>query len=375
MRLSKFSLFFAFVLLVGVQASAFAQSTALSVIFSADRMEFSNDGDQVLQGTMTNTSDDTVVISFARRQALPKGWSTSVCFGTSCYASQIDTAWEAFGPHETRELILHVNPRMVDQPDSGWVYVRIRAETGVISDTASILVHAFFIPGEPPIIFQKIKSDSGQVFTGNGPFAVSATFQNRSADTVKFRYHLDAHLPAGWTSTLCIRDSCGATDILYPMASLVSQAVRMRMQNTSGPSLTAPDSAVFYLTVLPRTKNSADSQQFRFVAKLMPPAGVESIVATPLNTIMLGSVYPNPVNMTGQTGEVAFTVRSGRAAHGSFVLYDVAGKVVLQISFGQIEEGMSSHQISLRNVEPGAYFARISDGSALSNPVLVRVTR
>jgi hypothetical protein len=107
----------------------------------------------------------------------------------------------------------------------------------------------------------------------------------------------------------------------------------------------------------------------------MPPAGVEMAADVQANSLMLGSVYPNPVNTVGQTAEVEFVVRSGRTAHCSFVLYDVAGKVVLQSAFGQIDGGMSSHRVSLRNVEPGAYFARISDGQTLSNPVLVRVTR
>jgi hypothetical protein len=366
MRLRKILPFLAGLLVIA--STSFAQSTAISVTFSSTRLVFSSDADQVVSGTMTNTSDDTVVISFARKQWLPKGWGTSVCFGSSCYASQVDTASEAFFPHESRELILHVNPRMLDRYDSGLVFVRIRAETGNIADTVSFLIHAIFAPGEPPIIFQKIKSDSGVVYMGDGPFVYSATFQNRSADSAKFAYHLSAQMPEGWTASLCIRDSCGSSDIRYPMAPLLSQAVRIRLQNTGTP-WNRSDSAVFYLTVKPQTANPADSLQYRFVARLEPKSGVAES-STFSNTLMLGQVFPNPAS-----GDVDFAVQTGVAAACSLVLYDPAGHVIVQLPLGHVETGMSNREISLRNVEPGTYFARISDGSVLSNPVMIRVTR
>ena len=350
---------------------------ALTVEVPSDRMEFSSDADHVFIGTMTNNSNDTLRISFWRSQRLPKGWTTSVCFGASCYAAQVDSADDTFLPNEQRELILHVNSRMVDHADSGLVFIRVRAENGVLGDTASFTVRAVFQPGNPPIIFQKVKSDSGQVFSGNGPFLVNATFQNRSADNYKFAYHLDASLPSGWSAGLCIRDSCddlGSTgaDILYPMASLVSQTVRMKVQNTSGTPLTQPDSAVLYLTVRPiGTGNSADSMQYRFVAMLQPQSGVQSTDALPVNSLMLGSIFPNPA----ASNDVEFAVRSQRAAECAFVLYDEAGRVVVQSKLGSVSAGSSTRSVSVRNVQPGVYFARISDGRTLSNPVLLRIQR
>lgn len=380
--LRKLSLLVIAVVLLSVHtrgASAQSGTNPLQVDMPSDRFTFSTDADFVITGTMMNNSDNPVGISFRRYQALPKAWTTSVCFGTNCFAAQVDSAFEVFGAHESREFILHVNPRMLDISDSGWVYLRVRAETGSIGDTVSFLLRPVFEPGQPPIVFQLMKADSGKVFTGNGPFVVGATFQNRSADTLKFVYQVASQLPTGWTGSLCLRDSCaslqnGSASIRYTMVSLVSQTVRMRIENTTGVSLTEPDSAVFYLTVKPQTKNSADSMVYRFVAQLLPAAGVTAAAATPTR-LLLGSVYPNPLAITGGSAEVSFAVQADATANVSLALYDVGGKVIAQLPCGIVERGISTRSISLRNVEPGAYFARVSDGTSLSNPVLVRIER
>jgi len=92
----------------------------------------------VINGFVKNLTDSNLYISFRRNQTLPdSGWTTSVCFGTLCYAWFVDTEKYEFTPGESLEFSFHVT--LPDTAKGAAVtYLRLSALTGNPADSIEI---------------------------------------------------------------------------------------------------------------------------------------------------------------------------------------------------------------------------------------------
>ena len=60
-------------------------------------------------GFVTNTTQDIIQIAFVRTQNyLPESWSSTMCVGTSCYPSFIDSVAVSFNPGESKDFIVDI---------------------------------------------------------------------------------------------------------------------------------------------------------------------------------------------------------------------------------------------------------------------------
>jgi hypothetical protein len=103
-----------------------------------------------LIGKIDLLGNDSVQINFHRTHLhLPDGWTTSICFGSSCYATTTDsliggfTFNKAFNSTFTLDFLC---PRGATQIDSIIDYITLNNENGVPGDTVSFILKGIFSP-------------------------------------------------------------------------------------------------------------------------------------------------------------------------------------------------------------------------------------
>ncbi len=249
-------------------------ATAIAVTIDTNRL-YVTDANQVqFLGTITNTSGKQMYLSFRRRQIEPPGWSSSLCFGSSCYQNTVDTMGETFQPGESRSLIVDSQPALEEKPDSNTVFVTLYAASGNPADTVQLILHTYFQPRNPPIIFNvedsKVHWASG--LGGGQPHQYKPIIKNLAGTDVMYHFSLqNERMPTGWSASMCVVDSCQFQHVdvwhsLGPFNSATFNPVA-KITLVSTP-LIEKDSAIFYLRVQPQTENHADSAIYRYVAIL-----------------------------------------------------------------------------------------------------------
>lgn len=124
--------------------SAIAQPTVgksfeLNLTGTSPQFESTDDWkDNIISGTISNPADSVLTLYYSRYQVLPEEWSTSVCFGLSCFPDFLDSATSEFDPHDSRELLLHVTLPAKAQ-GAGKIYLRIGVVGGRADDTMQVI--------------------------------------------------------------------------------------------------------------------------------------------------------------------------------------------------------------------------------------------
>jgi len=103
-----------------------------------------------LIGTITVKTITPVQINFRRTHLyLPSGWATSVCFGSSCYATTTDSlpSGYTFTPGVDGSFTLDFDcPKTATRSDSIIDYITLTAEDGDPSDTISFMLKGVYVP-------------------------------------------------------------------------------------------------------------------------------------------------------------------------------------------------------------------------------------
>jgi hypothetical protein len=253
-------------------AQLLSPALSLRVTIDTDKMDVSDGKDHTFNGTITNTADTALYLFFRRYQVVPNGWTSSVCFGSSCYANTVDSMGQVFGARQSQKLIIHAVPALEEKPDSCTIFLTLGSASGNPADTTMIAVKAYFWPGPHPIIFKLDDSKvRWSVIGGGQPHLFTPNFQNLSGDPVMYHFLMQPErMPAGWNTVFCVVDNCpGGTDESHQFDPVYgdnySEKVTIKL---TSPALTEKDSAIFYFSVHPQTQNPADSAIYRFVAIL-----------------------------------------------------------------------------------------------------------
>src|SRR4051812_30493756 len=151
-----------------------------------------------LEGTLENLTGDSITLTFHRYQDLWYGWSTSVCFGSNCFADFVDTSADFFGPHEKKELVLNMTAPPNAQ-DSAKVYLYLRAESKTKSDTIGLSVNAYSQGKDPLVGLPYRMIGDPRVLFDPGSNYVSTSVSNHSDQPLEIAVHGSAQMPAGWT--------------------------------------------------------------------------------------------------------------------------------------------------------------------------------
>ena len=236
---------------------------------SKTRIETSSNADSAFDGMITNTLSTPSMITFRRTANLPAGWTTSICFGTNCFASSIDTTGQTFGAGESQGLVVHVIPTLGEVADSGTLYLKLYSASGNPADTVLLVFKVVYHPGNPPLIFRLDDSHVRWSVIGKGQKVFSPMLYNFAGTSVMYHVWTDAvHTPAGWSNVFCVVDSCpGAHDAWQSLGAAFSDSYSAKVKCTmQAPTLVERDSVVFYMHVRPQTPNPADSMIYRFCA-------------------------------------------------------------------------------------------------------------
>jgi len=219
---------------------------------------------------IVNTSSSPITAYFRRTYRMPLGWSSSVCWGQSCYSPADDSENYVIAPGDTATLQLNLSPALSDYPDSSTVWLRAGV-VGLPEDTIQLVFRDSFIPAASPLIFKWAQGSIFQfVFAGTGTHFISDILENHAAANTNYHFSTQDSIPQGWSlSKYCVGNSCtsGASDSSvfegYSTISAYQQKINFTLKV---PVLTKKDSVVLYLSVHPQTENHADSANYRFVA-------------------------------------------------------------------------------------------------------------
>jgi len=225
-----------------------------------------------------NISNTDQGIYFYRSQRIPAGWTSSVCWGSNCFAASDDSESATIHPGDSLLLTLDMTAAFNDVPDSGKVWMRIGVLNS-IPDTVQLSFYSAFIPHNPPLIFQWAAGSKFQyVFNGAGSHSMTNYLENHGGVATNFKFTIQDSLPEGWSRTLCIvsqsKTTCANGDTVsyvfpdfpsgtYHGEGTYRERVRIMLQSSS---LVRKDSAVFHLAIKPKTTNPLDSANYRFVA-------------------------------------------------------------------------------------------------------------
>jgi hypothetical protein len=99
--------------------------------------------DHSMSVNVTNTSKDTITVQFHRHQLFLGNWTTSVCFGSSCYSSAADSGSSlyAMAPDSSAALLIHFdNSSSIQVPiaDTVRTMIVVQQEPGTSTDTIQV---------------------------------------------------------------------------------------------------------------------------------------------------------------------------------------------------------------------------------------------
>ena len=355
-------------------SSGRAQTLPFSVTLDTAPLNANSEDDYPFIGSLTNTSSDSLRIQFDRVQIVPRGWSSSVCFGQSCYAPSVSQASDVFAPGESRQLIVHQYPTTSDVPDTMTIYLRISTPDLNEADTTLLTLVTYYTPPDPPLIFKfSDGTNFSQSFMGSGLHLMSPTLENHSGDSVDYDLSMQTQLPLGWSVGMQVGDSSG-TDIhytFYPMGDLDGNDQHPIQFRITAPTVTQVDSAVIFLSVHPQTSNPADSANYRFVAIVRPANGV-SAAGSGNSGLAVVSAWPNPLGANTKLNLDIITDRSGA---GKAYIYTIEGMEAAVIDLGGLSKGSNHLQIADLNVPSGNYIIRIQQVASFCEPVHVNLLR
>ena len=351
-------------------------SLSFSVSIDTTPLQANSESDYPFEGTMKNTSPDSLRIQFDRTQFIPPGWTSSVCFGQNCFASSVSEQSDIFAPGETRSLIVHQYPALNDVPDTGTIYLRLSAPSGGSLDTSVLKLTTYFTPPDPPLIFKFADGTNyQQSFVGNGLHLLSPVLENHSGYRVMYAFSMQAQLPPDWTIKMCAGDSCTSGTNVHSLFNQIGDPdgndQRTIAFKITAANVTQVDSAVIILNVHPQTTNPADSASYRFVAIVKPSSGVSPSGDDRAGLAVINA-WPNPLHNNAKLNLDVVTDRSGAAfAH----IYSIDGTETIVTELGELSEGSNRVQLGDLNLPSGNYIIRIQQETWTSEPVRVNYLR
>lgn len=343
----------------------------------SNRVQLNNDGTFTFECTVTNLSQGTDTIYFKRSQILPIGWSSSVCWGSTCYAP--DDSFEHYDIPQFgfASLSLNVSPCLNNVPDSTTIWLEVGV-LGSSSDTVMLPFHISFIPPNPPLVFQwsglsGVGPSFDTTFEGAGEHSIRNLLENEFGLGANYNFTIQDSLPQGWSLTTCVQsnyaDTCTSGNNLTVNFSDINdstdqQAVKFTL---NVPALTATDSAIIYFGVHPEISSPADSATYRFSIVVQNTNGVTSQPSEQAG-MTITNAWPNPLH---PASTLHLNVMADQAGSVTAGVYDLNGILRGTLEFGSLNAGSNDLQASMPDLPSGEYIIRLQQG--IISPQIVRV--
>jgi hypothetical protein len=334
----------------------------------SNRVQLSSDTTFTFECNVTNLSQDFDTIYFDRSQFLPTAWTTSVCWGATCYPSDDNMENYIIPPNGTAGLSLDVTPCLNNVPDSTIVWMTV----GVLGSQADTVMIPFYItyqPPNPPLVFQWSGISSpgpsfDTMFTGVGVHTLTNLLQNGFGLGAGYNFTIHDSLPAGWTLTTCIQGTqttCTSGSTLKSVfdefgGSNYLQAVKFDL---NAPELTSTDSAIIYFGVHPEISAPADSATYRFSMVVTPSSGVAPQPGD-LAGMSIANAWPNPLHPASTLHLDVLADQDGPVTAG---IYGVDGILRGTLAFGPLSIGSNDLQATMPDLPSGNYIIRLQQGN------------
>jgi hypothetical protein len=325
--------------------------------------------------SIVNLSQSTDTIYFFRSQQLPACWNTSVCWGSTCYASSVDSQSYPIPPGGYAILTLDANASLNDVSDSTTLWLRVGV-AGSPADTMLFPFYISFVPPDPPLVFQwsGLRSESAQfdtTFVGIGSHTLSNFLANESCNDIGYNFTVHDSLPSGWTLTTCLqgtKTTCTSADTLLTNFDAFggSNYLQKVKFTVDAPQVTTKDSAIIYFGVYPVTGNPADSAVYRFAIAIAPSSGVSS--QEEHEGLVVSDAWPNPVHLASLMHLTVLAAQPGPVTAG---IYGIDGLLKSTLEFGPLNAGSNDLQFLMPGLPSGEYIVRIQRGS--DAPQTVRI--
>ncbi|HEY3874923.1 MAG TPA: hypothetical protein VGM92_05570, partial [Candidatus Kapabacteria bacterium] len=328
----------------------------------------STDTEITFETLIQNPSDTVLPITFIRTQTLPPGWQTSVCWGINCFAATDNSETYDIPPHGNGQLSLNFNPALSDFSDSLTTYLEV-ADSLNPSDAVMLPFRVNFVPANPPLVFSWTsppRTDS--VFIGSGLHVISNFFQSGLGVSNTYTFKTYDSLPnSGWSVTTCVGNSnCTQSDnlkVVFPPFG--DNKIKF---SVNAPDLSAPDSAIVYLSIHPTTKNTADSAVYRFSFVVLPSSSVASQSGESAGLVVTNA-WPNPLRPSIGLHLEVLTDEPGTAMA---TVYNVDGTRKATLQLGELTAGTNDLQLSLPDeLSSGEYIIRVTEGRNASEIVRI----
>ncbi len=344
-------------------ASIFSAGSALAAHSFALKMDqthfdFNSIGDHSVSGMITNTTDKPLTIQFQRTQFLPKGWSSSICFGTACYAPTTDTAAAVWDPQSGLELVLHFIIGADAGTDSLAVHLLLLAQDGDPTDTTFLTVYGVYKPSGI-ISFSLDQMETGvKLATTPGETKFTGQLANitsgAAAKKIRMSWKRNNYLPTGWSSYV----SVGTTN--YPANHDTDSYVfdkgdvedlTVHILSVAG---SPSDSGAVALRLKVEHGAIGDTVWLRMAA-VVRPAGVsdgQTYSAAPT----LQSLYPSPAKPGVAT---SLDIYSPKTTTCNILLCDMLGRTIAQLGNHSLVAGMNHLSLQTPMIAEGGYFLRV----------------
>ncbi len=344
----------------------------------SDTVQVNSANQYTFDCTVRNLSSSPDTIYFSRAQALPPGWSSSVCWGTTCYPETDSSESYIIPALGKAGLSLNVFPCLNNVADSTTILLKI-GSVGSTTDTMLLPFSVTFVPMDPPLVFQwsGLASPSptfDTVFSGKGQHVLANFLSNEYSLGADYFFTIQDSLPAGWSLSTCVRSntgtSCADGDTLSVMfseytGSTYNQEIKFTVDDSQAIST---DSAIIYLGVHPRISNPADSQTYRFSIVVEPDAGV-TLQPDGSAGLVVTNEWPNPVHPSSILHLELLTDRAGPI---SAEIYDLNGTLEGTLDLGSLSVGSNDVQSTIPDIPSGEYIIRLQQGA--DKPQVVRVS-
>jgi len=295
------------------------------------------------EGYIHNTKGSGIVVQVTRvSEDLPEGWTSSICFATTCYPPYINQATEG-----------------IEAADSTFFDITFTALTTQGKGTA-LVEFMDMVTGEKDSILFSASTETAASFEISAPDTSAEILAGQSHDFSGYVYNIgdkpatvfmvreQNNLPAGWSSQLCF-GSCP-----QPTVDTVNTLIM------NGDSLEYK--ITFYTDETPAQGNALLSFHVADGQDTIKQAFALSTTATdisdtgpkPVENFKLLSNYPNPFNPN-----TVISYQLPVSSQVELIVYDVSGKTAQTLVNGRQEAGKHNIIFNGTNFSSGTYIYQV----------------
>ncbi len=298
----------------------------------------------VFEGYVHNQSDVTTVVQMYRvTNDIPANWTTSICFGATCYPPYVDNASETVDPGDSLFFDITFNSDM----QAGEGSALLRFVDAISSDQIEQVFTAITVTPEP-VFSVSVTDTAADTLAGQSHEFSGYVYNNSDKAQTFFMVREQNNIPAGWSTTLCFGSCPQAT--VDTVSSLIMNGDSLEYIVTFYSDETPADGDVliqFYAAGEGDTVRQAFSLHTSSTA----------IGDTPGNTVgsfeLLGN-YPNPFNPT-----TAISYQLSYVSRVELTVYDISGKVVRNLVSERQEAGTHYILFKASHLSSGTYLYQL----------------